>query len=133
MKLIKKYQNRRLYDVNEKKYITLNILHKMICEGQELQVKDFKDSRDITKEVLVQIILEKDLLKLENFSNEKLVNLISILSGDKKESYNNFLQESTDHFISIDDIKKNPHNNEERLSTNKLTKFWQSLTGAKNE
>jgi polyhydroxyalkanoate synthesis repressor PhaR len=133
MKIIKKYQNRRMYDVAEKNYITLSKLREMICKRIELQVIDVKSSEDITKQTLIQIILEEELLKLEKFSNKNLMNLISILSGSKSDSYNNFLQESTSHFIKIEDNKKPVQNNDDKISANKLTKFWQSITGTRNE
>ena len=133
MKIIKKYQNRRMYDISEKKYITLNSLQQLVYRDQNLKIIDVKTSEDITKQVLIQTILELNLLGLEKFSNENLTNLIKILSSEKKDSYNIFLQESTDHFTKIDENKKNSQTNDERLSTNKLTKFWQSITGAKNE
>ncbi len=131
MKVIKKYQNRRMYDISEKKYITLGKLQEIVCQNTQLQIIDVKTSEDITKQTLVQIILEEELLCLEKFSNQNLINLISILSGEKKDSYNDFLQESTNHFIKIDDNKKSIQTNEEKIGTNKLTKFWQSITGAK--
>ena len=133
MKIIKKYQNRRMYDVAEKSYITLAKLREMICNKIELQVIDIKSSDDITKQTLIQIIFEEELLKLERFSNENLMNLISILSSTKSDSYNSFLQESTSHFIKIEDNTKPVQNNDDKISANKLTKFWQSITGARNE
>lgn len=133
MRIIKKYQNRRMYDVSEKKYITLSKLQEMICKNIDVQVIDVKTSRDITKQTLIQIILDGELLQLKKFSDQNLTNLITILSGDKSESYNFFLQESTTHFINIEDNKKPTHNNDEKIRTNKLAKFWQSLTGTGNE
>jgi hypothetical protein len=133
MKIIKKYQNRRMYDVSQKKYITLDKLQELVIAKQDLKIIDVKSSEDITKQTLIQIILEGSLIGLEKFSNENLVKLIRILSGDKKNAYNNFLQESTDHFIRIKDTQQNVETNEDRLSTNKLTKFWQSITGSRNE
>jgi polyhydroxyalkanoate synthesis repressor PhaR len=133
MKIIKKYQNRRMYDVSQKKYITLDKLQELVIAKQDLKIIDVKSSEDITKQTLIQIILEGSLIGLEKFSNENLVKLIMILSGDKKNAYNNFLQESTDHFIRIKDTQQNVETNEDRLSTNKLTKFWQSITGSRNE
>jgi polyhydroxyalkanoate synthesis repressor PhaR len=133
MKIIKKYQNRRMYDISEKKYITLNSLQQLIYKDQDLKIIDVKTSEDITKQVLIQTILELNLLGLEKFSNENLTNLIKILSSEKKDSYNIFLQESTDHFTKIVESEKIAQTNYERLSANKLTKFWQSITGVKNE
>jgi 3-isopropylmalate dehydratase small subunit len=82
---------------------------------------------------LIQSILEQKLFGLENFSNAQLINLITILSDDRKTSYNNFLKESTEHFINIDYKQNSIQTNEERLKANKLTQFWQSITGKRDE
>ncbi len=132
MKIIKKYQNRRMYDVSSKKYITLSDLQFLIYEGHALKIIDVKTSNDITNQVLTQLILEQSLLGLENFSTEQLVNLIKILSGDRKLAYNNFLQESTEHFVKIHD-RSAISNNEDRMKSNKLSQFWQSITGKRYE
>jgi polyhydroxyalkanoate synthesis repressor PhaR len=133
MKIIKKYQNRRMYDVSSKEYITLSDLQSLICKGCDLKVIDVKTSNDITKQILIQSILEQKLFGLENFSNAQLINLITILSDDRKTSYNNFLKESTEHFINIDYKQNSIQTNEERLKANKLTQFWQSITGKRDE
>jgi len=133
MKIIKKYQNRRMYDVSSKEYITLSDLQSLICKGCDLKVIDVKTSNDITKQILIQSILEQKLFGLENFSNAQLINLITILSDNRKTSYNNFLKESTEHFINIDYKQNSIQTNEERLKANKLTQFWQSITGKRDE
>ncbi|NUM36092.1 MAG: hypothetical protein HUU50_16240 [Candidatus Brocadiae bacterium] len=55
--LIKKYSNRRLYNTEEKRYITQEDLMKMIQQGQEVSIIDNDTKKDITEETLMQIIL----------------------------------------------------------------------------
>lgn len=55
---IKKYGNRRLYDVERKCYITLDDLTALIKAGHQVQVVDSKTGEDLTHMVLTQIILE---------------------------------------------------------------------------
>ncbi|MBL6776088.1 MAG: polyhydroxyalkanoate synthesis repressor PhaR [Alphaproteobacteria bacterium] len=55
---IKKYANRRLYNVNTSCYITLSQLSEMVRKGQKIQVLDAKSGQDLTRPTLVQVILE---------------------------------------------------------------------------
>ena len=52
--LIKKYVNRRLYDTEASRYITLEELAGLIRGGREVRVVDAKTNSDLTKMVLLQ-------------------------------------------------------------------------------
>ena len=56
--LIRKYPNRRLYNVTAKAYVNLNDLAVLIRQGEEIQVVDAKTGEDLTRVVLTQIIVE---------------------------------------------------------------------------
>jgi len=56
--VIKKYGNRRLYDTEESRYITLDDLAQKIRGGAEARVVDAKTEADLTQTTLVQIIME---------------------------------------------------------------------------
>ena len=56
--LIKKYGNRRLYDANESRYVTLAEVEEVVRSGRDIQVVDAKSGRDLTQPTLVQIILD---------------------------------------------------------------------------
>lgn len=55
-RLIKRYANRRLYDVQEKKTITLQDLGDLIKEGQDVMVMDNRTKGDITLPTLFQVL-----------------------------------------------------------------------------
>lgn len=57
-KLIKKYTNRRLYDTDESRYITLDELAQMIRSGHDVQVVDASNDTDLTQATLAQIVVE---------------------------------------------------------------------------
>lgn len=59
-KIIKRYQNRKLYDTEQSCYVTLEDLAGMIRRGEELQVLDNKTQEDITATTLTQIIFETE-------------------------------------------------------------------------
>lgn len=56
--VVKKYANRRLYDTDESRYITLGELTDKIRQGIDVQVIDAKSNEDLTQATLTQIILE---------------------------------------------------------------------------
>lgn len=56
--LIKKYGNRRLYDTESSRYITLDDLTEAIRGGAEARVIDAKSGADLTQVTLTQIIME---------------------------------------------------------------------------
>jgi polyhydroxyalkanoate synthesis repressor PhaR len=56
--VVKKYSNRRLYDTDESRYITLEELTDKIRAGADVRVVDAKSGDDLTQATLTQIILE---------------------------------------------------------------------------
>jgi len=57
--VIKKYENRRLYDMNNSTYVNLEDVAEMVRKGSDVQVVDAKTNEDITRTVLTQIIVEE--------------------------------------------------------------------------
>ena len=58
--VVKKYANRRLYNMATSSYVTLDDLAKMIKEGGDFVAHDAKTGEDITRSVLTQIIVEQE-------------------------------------------------------------------------
>jgi polyhydroxyalkanoate synthesis repressor PhaR len=56
---LKKYANRRLYDMERSVYVTLEDIAAMIRNGREVTVKDAKTDEDVTAFILTQIVLEE--------------------------------------------------------------------------
>ncbi len=59
-KIIKRYQNRKLYDTQQSCYVTLDDIAKMIRATEEVTVIDNKTKNDITAATLTQIIFEAE-------------------------------------------------------------------------
>jgi polyhydroxyalkanoate synthesis repressor PhaR len=57
--VIKKYENRRLYNTAESRYINLEEITALIREGGDVQVVDAKTGEDLTRPVLTQIVMEQ--------------------------------------------------------------------------
>ena len=83
-RLIKKYPNRRLYDIKTSVYITLADVKKLVMGGEEFQVVDAKTGEDLTRSILLQIILEEEAAGAPMFSSEVLTQFI--------RSYGNAMQ-----------------------------------------
>jgi len=64
---IKKYPNRRYYNMNRSRHETLEDLLELVRAGHRIRVVDSKTGQDITNVVLTQIILEHDPPKLDIF------------------------------------------------------------------
>ena len=59
-KIIKRYQNRKLYDTHQSCYVTLEEIARMIRAGDDLKVIDNKTQRDITSSTLTQLLFETE-------------------------------------------------------------------------
>src|SRR5215467_11292024 len=58
--VIKRYSNRKLYDTQESRYVTLEEIEEMIRAGKEMAVVDAASGEDLTSVTLAQIILENE-------------------------------------------------------------------------
>jgi polyhydroxyalkanoate synthesis repressor PhaR len=58
--VIKRYSNRKLYDTQESRYVTLDEIEEMIRTGKEVSVVDAASGEDLTSVTLTQIILEAE-------------------------------------------------------------------------
>ena len=56
--VIKKYENRRLYDTTNSRYVNLDEVAQAVREGHEVQVLDAATGEDITRLILTQIIVD---------------------------------------------------------------------------
>ena len=75
-RIIKKYPNRRLYDTERSKYITLEDIRKLVLENQEFIVRDVKTEEDLTRIILLQIIIEQEDDGEPLFSAQALAHII---------------------------------------------------------
>jgi polyhydroxyalkanoate synthesis repressor PhaR len=58
VRVIKKYPNRRLYDTETSRYLTMSELADLIRDGTDVKVVDARENQDLTQQTLAQIILE---------------------------------------------------------------------------
>ena len=98
IRIIKKYPNRRLYDTERSKYITLGDVKKLVMEGIEFCVKDVKTEEDLTRSILLQIIAEQEHDGEPLFSTQALTQLIRCYGQSYQNVISEYLQNSIDIF-----------------------------------
>ncbi|MGI5865692.1 MAG: polyhydroxyalkanoate synthesis regulator DNA-binding domain-containing protein [Myxococcales bacterium] len=59
-KIIKRYTNRKLYDTEESRYVTLDEISEMVKAGAEVKIVDNRSKEDLTSVTLAQIIFEEE-------------------------------------------------------------------------
>ncbi len=97
-RLIKKYPNRRLYDTETSKYITLADLKKMITEGVAIEVIDSNTEEDITRTILMQIIMESESAGEPIFNTAMLQQIIRFYGGPLQGMFAQYLEDSMQLF-----------------------------------
>lgn len=58
--VVKRYSNRKLYDTQASRYVTLEELEELIRSGREISVVDVSTGEDLTSITLAQILLENE-------------------------------------------------------------------------
>ena len=59
IRLIKRYESRKLYDTEESRYVSLEELATWVRAGQEVRVVDNATGLDVTAQTLTQVILDE--------------------------------------------------------------------------
>ncbi len=93
-RLIKKYPNRRLYDTEESRYITLNDVQKLVRDGVEIRVVDTQSGDDITRGILIQIITEQEASGNPMFTTEVLTRFIRFYDESVQDAFSSFLDQT---------------------------------------
>ncbi|WP_133139820.1 polyhydroxyalkanoate synthesis regulator DNA-binding domain-containing protein [Legionella genomosp. 1] len=92
-RLIKKYKNRRLYDMEKSKYITVEELQQYVIEGIDFRVEDSTSSQDITNSTLLQIFMEMESGTTQFLSPEVLRQLIILAKHPMHQLFANMLEQ----------------------------------------
>jgi polyhydroxyalkanoate synthesis repressor PhaR len=80
VRIIKRYQNRKLYDTHQSCYVTLEEIAQIIREGHEIQVIDNKSKNDITYMTQIQLLFDQER-KATKFGDVEL--LKKVIRGDE--------------------------------------------------
>ncbi|MEE2672134.1 MAG: polyhydroxyalkanoate synthesis regulator DNA-binding domain-containing protein [Bdellovibrionota bacterium] len=81
VRIIKRYQNRKLYDTFQSCYVTLEEISQIIREGNEIQVIDNKTKNDITYMTQLQLLADQERKSLKPGDTELLKRVIRAEEG----------------------------------------------------
>lgn len=98
-RVIKKYPNRRLYDTEQSKYITLADLRTLIADGVDIEVQDANSGADITRNILLQIINEQESAEKPLFTTEILTRMIRFYGGQSQGLFTDYLERTLEMFL----------------------------------
>lgn len=80
-RLIKRYENRKLYDVAARRYVAIEDIARLIVAGEDVHVQDRATGADITSVVLAQVILDGLKERSDGIPRQVLARLIRLGAG----------------------------------------------------
>ena len=78
---IRRYENRKLYDPEAGRYVTLEDVARIVAGGGEVEVVDQKTGEDLTAFTLAQVLLERVRTGASRIPRQVLIRLIRIAAG----------------------------------------------------
>lgn len=136
MRIIKKYPNRRLYDTEQSRYITLADLRKLVIDDEDFEVKDANSGSDLTRNILLQIISEEESGGKPMFTTEILMKIIRLYGDSVQDSLTRYLEQSLSLFDeqqkALQDqmsgvLRENPMTSMMSEMTRKNLEIWQDV------
>ena len=95
-RVIKKYPNRRLYDTEESRYITLSDVKDLVMHKVDFTVIDKRSGEDITRTILLQVISEQEQHGDAIMSEEFLAQIIRAYGAGLPDLITRCLEQSMD-------------------------------------
>ena len=83
MRLLKKYPNRRIYDTETSKFVTLAEIRQMVIDRVPIKIVHSKTENDLTRSVLMQIIAEMEADGHESLLTNRILEELIRFYGDK--------------------------------------------------
>lgn len=107
-RIIKRYANRKLYDTQHSRYVTLDQISEMIRNGDDVKIIDNKSKEDLTKVTLAQIIFEEEKKQRSFLSLQTMRNIIQ----NGGESFAHLVSEAQRRMTSILPLRKDGEDKE---------------------
>jgi polyhydroxyalkanoate synthesis repressor PhaR len=99
-RIIKKYPNRRLYDTEESRYITLADIRRLVVDKVDFVVVDKKSGKDITRSIMLQVISEQEQSGEPIMSRDFLSQIIRSYGSAMQGMVGGYLEQSLRLFMS---------------------------------
>ena len=79
-RVIRRYDNRKLYDPAARRYVTVEDVAEMVSAGEDVKVVDQKSGEDLTNVILAQVLLDRLKDKTAVVPRQVLVRLVRLTS-----------------------------------------------------
>src|SRR5450432_3164258 len=90
--VIKKYENRRLYDTTNSRYVNLDEVAQMVRDDTDVQVVDVATGEDLTRLVLTQIIVEDAKSQHSSFPLDMLRQMVMASGRSSQEGFLRYMK-----------------------------------------
>jgi polyhydroxyalkanoate synthesis repressor PhaR len=136
MRDFKKYPNRRLYDIEESRYVTVEDLRKIVLSGESITVVDSKTDKDLTRTVLLQIISEQEGEGHEPILTNRVLEQLVRFYGDPvqgvvsryiEQSIMTFLEHQEQYRLRLNEFSTAEPLNLMRKALEQNMEFWNKL------
>jgi polyhydroxyalkanoate synthesis repressor PhaR len=139
MRDFKKYPNRRLYDIEESRYVTVEDLRKIVLSGESISVVDSKTDKDLTRTVLMQIISEQEGEGHEPILTNRVLEQLVRFYGDPvqgvvsryiEQSIMTFLEHQEQYRLRLNEFSTAEPLNLMRKALEQNMEFWNKLAAS---
>ena len=139
MREFKKYPNRRLYDIQESCYVTVEDIRKIVLRGDTIKVHDSKTEKDLTRSVLLQIISEQEGEGHEPIlTNRVLEQLVRFYGAPMQNVVGRYIEQSITTFLEheqryrsrLQDLSGSEPMNLMRKALEQNVEFWNRLANS---
>jgi polyhydroxyalkanoate synthesis repressor PhaR len=139
MREFKKYPNRRLYDIEESRYVTVEDLRKIVLSGESISVVDSKTNKDLTRIVLLQIISEQEGEGHEPILTNRVLEQLVRFYGDPvqgvvsryiEQSIMTFLEHQEQYRLRLNEFSTAEPLNLMRKALEQNMEFWNKLASS---
>ena len=100
---IKKYANRRLYDTEASRHVTLADIRKMIVAGTDVEIVDDVSGENITRQLLLQVIVDSEQAHEPLLNEVLLTRLIRFYGNPMQHLMGDYLEQSVSTFLQQQD------------------------------
>lgn len=97
---IKKYANRRLYDTEASRHVTLDGIRQLVAGGEDVVVIDDTSGQDITRSILLQVISEQEQGGRPILSADMLKQIIRFYGNPLQDMMGGYLERSVQMFLN---------------------------------
>jgi polyhydroxyalkanoate synthesis repressor PhaR len=108
--VIRKYENRRLYDTTNSRYVNLEEVAQILQQGNDVQVIDAASGEDITRLILTQIIVEDAKTPDSSFPLDLLRQMVVASGRASQESTLNYMKAMLDIYQNAYRAMPSPFN-----------------------